>query len=115
MGEKQQQAFNGIKVILIDATAVAQLDTDGTQNSIFNLQLIHISYPIPIFVCLFLGVGKNFRLLMQSCCFFVKILFKKISNFSKTVHTIFTKICTVILHPKRQLRVQRRQNRMAWM
>ena len=36
----------------------------------------------------FLGVGKNFRLLMQSCCFFFVFfssdLFMKISNFSKT-------------------------------
>ena len=67
----------------------------------------------------FLGVGKNFRLLMQSCCFFSCFfspdLFMKISNFSKTVHTIFTKFCTVILHPKGPLRVQRHQNRMAWM
>ena len=30
----------------------------------------------------------------------------KISNFSKTVHTIFTKLCTVTLHPKGPLRVQ---------
>ena len=33
-----------------------------------------------------LGVGKNFRLLMQSCCFFLFFspdLFMKISNFSK--------------------------------
>ena len=29
---------------------------------------------------LFLGVGKNFRLLMQSCCFFSPDLFMKISN-----------------------------------
>ena len=63
----------------------------------------------------FLGVGKNFRLLMQSCCFFSPDLFMKISNFSKTVHTIFTKFCTVSLHPKGPLRVQRHQNRMAWM
>ena len=63
-----------------------------------------------------LGVGKNFRLLMQSCCFFFSPdLFMKISNFSKTVHTIFTKCCTVILHPKGPLRVQRHQNRMAGM
>ena len=48
-------------------------------------------------------------------CFFSPDLFMKISNFSKTVHTIFTKFCTVILHPKGPLRVQRHQNRMAWM
>ena len=44
-----------------------------------------------------LGVGKNFRLLMQSCCFFVFFspdLFMKSSNFSKTFHTIFTKLCS---------------------
>ena len=44
-----------------------------------------------------LGVGKNFRLLMQSCCFFVFFspdLFMKKSNFSKTLHTIFTKFCS---------------------
>ena len=62
----------------------------------------------------FLGVGKKFRLLMQSCRFSPD-LFMKISNFSKTVHTIFTKFCTVILHPKGPLRVQRHQNRMAGM
>ena len=39
----------------------------------------------------------------------------KHSNFPKTVHTIFTKFCTVILHPKGPLRVQRHQNRMAGM
>ena len=42
----------------------------------------------------FLGVEKNFRLLIQSCrffCFFSLDLFMKISNFSKTVHTIFIK------------------------
>ena len=60
----------------------------------------------------FSGVGKNFRLLMQSCCFFSTDLFMKISNFSKTVHTIFIKFCTVILHPKGPLRVQWHQNRM---
>ena len=47
--------------------------------------------------------------------FFSPDLFMKISNFSKTVHTIFTKFCTVILHPKGPLRVQRHQNRMAGM
>ena len=52
---------------------------------------------------------------MQSCCFFSPQLFMKISNFSKTVLTIFTKFCTVILHPKGPLREQRHQNRMAGM
>ena len=42
----------------------------------------------------FLGVGKNFRLLMQLCRFFSPDLFMKISNFSKTVHTIFIKFCS---------------------
>ena len=44
----------------------------------------------------FLGVGKNFRLLMQSCrsCFFSPDLFMKISSFSKTVPTIFIKFCS---------------------
>ena len=51
-------------------------------------------------------------------CFFVFFspdLFMKISNFSETVHTIFTKFCTVILHLMGPLRVQRHQNRMAGM
>ena len=39
----------------------------------------------------------------------------KISNFSKTVHTIFTKFCTTNLHPKGPLRVQRHQNCKAGM
>ena len=47
--------------------------------------------------------------------FFSPDLFMKISNFSKTVHSIFTKFCTVILHPKGPLRVQRHQNRMTGM
>ena len=47
--------------------------------------------------------------------FFSPDLFMKISNFSKTVHTIFTKFCTVILHLKGPPRVQRHQNRMAGM
>ena len=64
---------------------------------------------------LFLGVGKNFRLLMQSCCFFSPDLFMKISNFSKTVITIFTKFCTISLHPKGPLRAQKHQNRMVGM
>ena len=56
------------------------------------------------------------RLLYRICCSgFSPDLFMKISNFSKTVHTIFTKFCTVILHPKGPLRVQRLQNRMAGM
>ena len=48
----------------------------------------------------FLGVGKNFRLFIQSCRFFSPDLFMEISHFSKTVHTIFIQFCTVILHPK---------------
>ena len=127
-----------------------------------------VSYPM-----IFLGVGKNFRLLMQSCCFFfsrpfhenfkflkncpydfheillthstpkgapacakasksygwdvrnvAKIspkmakkqsFFDSFSIFSKTVHTIRTKFCTVILHDIRVLYVQWHQNRMAGM
>ena len=67
---------------------------------------------------MFLGVGKNFRLLMQSCCFFLFFfspdLFMKISNFSKTVHTIFTKLCTVILHPEGPLRVTKTSKSYGW-
>ena len=54
----------------------------------------------------FLGVGKK--------SFFSRP-FMKISNFSKTVHTIFTKFSTVILHHMRVLYVQWHQNRMAGM
>ena len=43
---------------------------------------------------LFLGVGKHFRLLMQSCRFFVFFLPTFHENFSKTVHTIFIKFCS---------------------
>ena len=39
--------------------------------------------------------------------FFSPDLFMKISNFSKTLHTIFTKFCTVILHPKGLLRTSK--------
>ena len=70
-----------------------------------------------IFHGIFLGFLKNFRILMQSCCFFVFFSrpFHENSNFSKTVHTIFIKFCTVILHTKGALRAQRHQNRMAGM
>ena len=44
-------------------------------------------------------------------CFFSRP-FMKISNFSKTVHTIIIKLCTVILHPKGPLHAQRHQNRI---
>ena len=64
--------------------------------------------------CCFLGVGKNFRLLMQSGCFFSPDLFMKISNFSKTVHTIFTKLCTVILHPKGPLSCAKASKSYDW-
>ena len=62
----------------------------------------------------FLVVGKKFyAILMQSCRFFFSPdLFMKISNFSKTVHTIVIKFCKVILHPKEHLRAQRHFNRM---
>ena len=53
------------------------------------------SHPYPAF----LGVGKNFRLLMQSRRFFLPTFQMKISSSSKTVHTIFMKFCTVILTP----------------
>ena len=49
----------------------------------------------------FLGVGKHFRLLMQpksTLHLFSLDHSMKVLTFSKTVHTIFMKICTVILH-----------------
>ena len=55
---------------------------------------------------------KFFDHLRNRAVFFSPDLFMKISNFSKTVHTIFTKLCTVILHPNGPLRVQRHQNRI---
>ena len=58
---------------------------------------------------------KKFSTTYAIVLFFSPDLFMKISNFSKTVHTIFTKFCPVILHPKGLLRVQRHQNRMAGM
>ena len=39
-------------------------------------------------------------------------LSRNISNFSKTVHTIFMENCTVIMHTKGSLRAQKRQNRI---
>ena len=63
----------------------------------------------------FLEVGKNFRLLMHSWRFFPPDLFMKFSNFSKTVHTIVIKFCTVILRPKGPLHAQRHRNRMTGM
>ena len=59
-----------------------------------------------------LGIGKKFRLLMQSCRFFSPNILMKISNFSKTVHTIFIKFCTVILHLKGVLCAHKHRNRM---
>ena len=41
----------------------------------------------------FLGVGTNFRLLMQSCRF-LAFFSPDLSNFPKTVHTIFIKFCS---------------------
>ena len=58
---------------------------------------------------------KNFLLLMQSWRFFSPDLFMKISNFSKTVHTIFMKFCTTIPHPKGPLRARSHQNCMTGM
>ena len=64
----------------------------------------------------FLGVGKNFDYLSNRVLFFFSPdLLIKISNFSKTVHTIFVKFCRVILHPNGRLRAQRHQNRMTGM
>ena len=63
----------------------------------------------------FLGVGKIFDYLCNRAVFFSPDLFMKISNFSKTVHTIFINFCTVTLHPKGPLRAQWHQNRMAGM
>ena len=52
----------------------------------------------------FIGVGKNFRLLMQSCCFFLFFfspdLFMKISNCSKTVLYDFHEILHSHSSPK---------------
>ena len=44
-----------------------------------------------------------------------KSFFDFFSIFSISVHTIFTKSCTVILHPKEPLRAQRHQNRSTGM
>ena len=52
---------------------------------------------------------------MESCRFFSPDLPREVSNFSKTVHTIFIKFWTVILHQKGPLRAQRHQNRMTGM
>ena len=46
----------------------------------------------------FFGVEK-FSTTYAIVSFFFSRPFMKISNFSKTVHTIFMKFCTVILHP----------------
>ena len=62
------------------------------------------------FTVKFLGVGKKFGPLMHS--YFFCRPFKK---FSKTVHTILMKFCTVIMHPKGPLRAQRHQNCMTGM
>ena len=76
-------------------------------------------YWVPIHTSRFFRSRKKFSttyaIVLFFFVFFSPDLFMKISNFSKTVHTIFTKFCTVILHPKGPLRVQRHQNRMAWM
>ena len=44
-----------------------------------------------------------------------KVIFRKYSNFSKTVHTIRTNFFTVIIHYNRVLFVELHQNRMAGM
>ena len=51
-----------------------------------------------LYLPFFLGVGKKFGYLCIHC--FFPDLSMKISNFSKTVHTISIKFCIVILHPK---------------
>ena len=50
--------------------------------------------------------STTYAIVLFFFCFFSPDLFMKISNFSKTVHTIFTKFCTVILHPKGPLRAK---------
>ena len=61
------------------------------------------------------AIQQIFDYLCNRAVFFSPALFMKISNFSKTVHTIFTKSCTVILHQIRVLYVQWHQNRMTGM
>ena len=56
----------------------------------------------------------TYAIVSFSCSFFSRP-FMKISNFSKTFHTILIKFCTVILHPKRPLRAQTHQNRTTGM
>ena len=85
----------------------------GTQRS-----QVRISALVRYFFALFRSRKKfstTYAIVLFFFVFFSPDLFMKISNFSKTVHTIFTKFCTVILHPKGPLRVQRHQNRMAGM
>ena len=60
---------------------------------------------------------KNFSTTYQIVffCFFFSRPFQENFKFLKTVHTIFIKLCTVILHPKGPLRAQRHQNRKTGM
>ena len=63
----------------------------------------------------FLGVGKKFDYLSIRVNFFVFFspdFSMKISNFSKTVHTISIRFCRVIIHPKGPLHAQRHQKRL---
>ena len=56
-----------------------------------------------------------FDYLCNRIVFFSTDLSKKISNFSKTIHTIFIKLCTFILHPNGPLRARWHQNRVTGM
>ena len=117
----QQRATRTTQVTAIDFENKSQFITDTITftHTLFFLLLIRCDHRFSTrmltmtLICSllrdrsfwqFLGVGKNFRLFIQSCrflfLFFSPDLFMKISNFSKTVHAIFIKICTVILHPK---------------
>ena len=64
---------------------------------------------------IFFSSRKNFSttnaIVSVFFCFFFSRLFMKILKFSKTVHPIFIKCCTVILHPKGPLHARRHQNR----
>ena len=59
--------------------------------------------------------GKKFSTTYAIVLFFFSPPFRKISNFSKTVHRISIKFCTVISHPKGPLHAQRHQNRLTGM
>ena len=89
-------------------------DSPATQPSIYvNDHQLHMvcSLYATVLASLIFRSRKKFSTTYAIVLFFSPDLFMKISNFSKTVHTIFTKFCTVILHPKGPLRAQRHQNR----